>query len=846
VDGDDAIVAEARAEIARHLADGVPPASTTPIAPFHDPFAGAGTFAIEAQRLGLDAHASDLNPLAALLSTVSVAFAPVFAHRVPVGNLERDRTTAPTAALRLDGTPLRGLAHDVVHYGAVLFHLAQRRLGHLYPDATLFEDSDPSRGSLPTRGTPVPVIAWIWARTIPSPNPAFAHVNVPLVTTFVLDARPAEAAHLAIDIDGDRWTPRVVSGPPKDRRAADLGTRLDRTTFRCVLSDTPITLDMIDAAAREGRLGTRLLAIVAAHVGGRHAYLAPDQTHAEAAARAVRPRDLPDLPIHAACARDRLASPRTYGLDTVGDLFTDRQALNASTLFDLIGEVRDLVQADAITAGHPAGVRFHAGGSDAVAYADAVATLLALAISRYLATGNALAQWQPNGARVLGAFARPGLAMAWNFAEVNPFVSRAVGLRRTFTQVADGLTSLPPGHGRAFLADARTATVPPGAIVTADPPYYDDIPYADLSDFFYPWLRRALRHIHPDLFATLAAPQADELIVNNRPGDGVHRAPAEYEQGLADVFRAVVAHAHPDVPVTCITTIRERVGAPNWSGQTTGPTLDFGCLAILARAGLQITALWPVRTHPPTLGRFVVPASAQTPALVVARRRATGTPTITLRAFINGATPAITKAVARLCDEGVPPSVILVAALGPGLEVATGAAAVVAPDGSHLDLDTVIARARDITLNALDPADDATNDPAWDRLLSALVSDAPWAQRNLTVADRLRAYAAGASLDDLDRLFRRILADIGHTPGAAETLRATLDAVADVADGRDGAPPQAFGPVARAVRTITYRAYARAVRLGDAAGAHAIDALVTAWPSVAGASHEAPSGDLTP
>lgn len=705
---DDAVVDEARAEIARTVSeadprDGAPPPPTDggPVAAFHDPFAGSGAIAIEAQRLGLDTHASDLNPLAALISTVSLAFAPTFAGRPPVGAPPRAVGDAPAGAAR----PTDGLARDVVHYGATLFHRANRRLGHLYPPATM--PADGSRPSLADVGQEaLPVVSWIWARTIPSPNPAFAHVHVPLVTTFVLDARPAEAAHLAIGVDGDRWTPRVVDGPPKDRRAADLGTRLDRVGFRCVLSGTPITFDAIDEAARRGHLGTRLVAVVAARPDGRHAYLAPDAAQAVAAAQAIRPDDLPDLPVTAAWGG---RARRTYGFNVVGDLFTDRQAQLATTLCDLVGEVRNLVQADAITAGQPVGVPFHAGGNGAAAYADAVATLLALAVSRHLATGNALAQWHPAAGRVRDAFARQALAMAWDFAEVNPFVSRAAGLRRAFTQVASGLAALPLGHGHAFLADARTAVVPPGTIVTADPPYYGAVQYADLSDFFYAWLRRPLRHIHPDLFATLATPQADELVVNDRPGSPVRHGNDDYERGLADAFRAVAARARPDIPLACITTVRP--GAGDGGAPSSEPA--YASLAILVRAGLQVTALWPVRTDPPGVLRLAGTDASPSPAVVVARQRPADAGTMAVREFLARATPAVVAAARRLRGAGVPPATIAISAVGPGLEVFTSADAVVGADGAPMALGVAVDRLQAIAIEALERDDDARDDLRW-------------------------------------------------------------------------------------------------------------------------------------
>ncbi|NBT27306.1 MAG: hypothetical protein EBT09_12335, partial [Actinobacteria bacterium] len=457
---------------------------------------------VEAQRLGLDTHASDLNPLAGLISTVSLMFASRFTEARPVGvSGERDLVTGVAA-----------LMEDLRHYGSVLEERARLGLAHLYPPVSVPHGT--GRSALnDVAGSSLPVIAWIWVRTVPSPNPAFAHVPVPLASTFVIASRPGQEAHVSMVTSGDTWTATVNDGPPPDRRVAERGTRLDRGGFQCILSGAPIPFDYIDEAGRAGRLGTRLVAVVAEHPQDGHVYLSPDDAQARAASAAVRPGGLPDLDVGASFGSGS-GKTRTYGLVTVGDLLTDRQAETAAVLCELVGYCRMQVASDAKLFGKTYDWRpFSSGGKGSLAYADAIATLLGLAVTRAIAIGNSLSRWHPVRVRVLDPFTTHSLAMSWDFAEVNPFVSRAAGLRRAITQVASGLQSLASGRGHAYLADARSPDGPSPAIIATDPPHYDNVRYADLSDFFYGWLRVMLRDIHPDLFRTVATPRTDELVV---------------------------------------------------------------------------------------------------------------------------------------------------------------------------------------------------------------------------------------------------------------------------------------------------------------------------------------------
>ena len=814
--GDASVIREAQAEISRASATGQLPV-------FHDPFAGSGAIAIEAQRLGLDTHASDLNPLAGLISTVSLMFASRFTEARPVGVPgEGDSVTGVEA-----------LIQDLRHYGSVLEERARLRLAHLYPLVAVPHGT--GRTTLDdVAGSSLPVIAWVWVRTVPSPNPAFAHVPVPLASTFVIASRPGQEAHMSINTSGDTWTATVNDGPPPDRRVAERGTRLDRGGFQCILSGAPIPFGYIDEAGRAGRLGARLVAVVAEHPKDGHVYLTPDDGQDRAAAAAVRPEGLPGVEVGASFGSGS-GKTRTYGLETVGDLLSDRQAETAALLCELVGEVRMQVMSDATRVGREEDPRpFSLGGTGAVAHADAVATLLGLAVTRAIAIGNSLSRWHPVRVRVQDPFTTQALAMSWDFAEVNPFASRAAGLRRAITQVASGLQNLPPGSAHAYLADARSPDGPSPAIIATDPPYYDNVRYADLSDFFYGWLRVMLRDIHPDLFRTVATPRTDELVVGGDPsrtGGKAGGAVNTYEHGMTEAFRAIAHRADPAFPMTFITTLRP---APAQLPGTMPSSGSTGMLGMLAGAGLMVSATWPLRTDPPGLVRRAGTDDRPSPAVIVARRRPEGVSRITVREFIREATGPVRDAVGRLRDAGMAPADIAMAALGPGLAVLTGVPAVVGADGTPITLDDGIARLRAIACNAMEEGD-LFDEPT--RQAVAWFDRYGYAEASIDEGGLAPPMAFMRLRGDRSRLARpdelagdaSIPTDLAGTDWNA--IGSLLDAHARGGEARVASVVAGLGALASRALSLAYIVYAVADRRGRPADALPADHLVRAWPS---------------
>ncbi|MYD71369.1 MAG: DUF1156 domain-containing protein, partial [Acidobacteria bacterium] len=343
---------------------------------FHDPFAGGGALPLEAQRLGLEAHASDLNPVAVLINKAMIEVPPRFAGQPPVNSeAGADRTVV---AKTWRGA--QGLAEDVRHYGRWMRDEAERRIGSLYPEVEVTSAMVRERPDLtPYQGRKLTVIAWLWVRTVKSPNPAFADVDVPLASTFMLSTKKGKEAYVEPVIRDREYRFAVRVGAPSDPEAAKLGTTAGkRRAFRCVMSGVPVTYDHIRVEGRAGRMGARLMAIVMEGDRGR-IYVEPTPHH-EAITAGVSATWTPDMPLP---DNPRDFKTPNYGLPTFADLFTARQLVALTTFSELVGAAAERVRRDAAAAGLPdEGRPLREGGTGATAYAEAVSLYLAFALSK--------------------------------------------------------------------------------------------------------------------------------------------------------------------------------------------------------------------------------------------------------------------------------------------------------------------------------------------------------------------------------------------------------------------------------------------------------------------------------
>ena len=459
---------------------------------FHDPFAGGGALPLEAQRLGLESHASDLNPVAVLINKAMIEIPPRFAGRAPVNpEARRGRGANKPLLAERDWTGARGLAEDVRYYGRWMRDQAEKRIGHLYPKVEITEEMVRERPDLkPYKGRDLTVIAWLWARTVKSPNPAFADVEVPLASTFMLSTKKGKEAYVEPVIEGRGYRFTVKVGMPADLEAAKAGTKMARgANFKCLMSGTALTADYIRSEAQAGRMSSRLMAIVAEGDRGR-VYLAPVAEH-EAVSQMAKPTWKPDLKVPTPCHDvDRLPM---YGMPTWGDAFTPRQLLALTTFADLVSEAVEQVKNDYlrdVSTMAEDDRHLRDGGTGPRAYAETVGVYTAFVVDKCSDYWSSISSWHSSKELVRNTFGRQAIAMVWDYTEGNPFCDSTGNISAMIDWVWKSVAVTPARiTGSARQSDAASQCMSVDKIVSTDPPYYDNIGYAELSDFFYVWLR---------------------------------------------------------------------------------------------------------------------------------------------------------------------------------------------------------------------------------------------------------------------------------------------------------------------------------------------------------------------
>ena len=675
---------------------------------FHDPFAGGGALPLEAQRLGLDAHASDLNPVAVLINKAMIEIPSRFAGRPPVNPEARAEKTVAGREWR----GASGLAADIRHYGEWMRDEAERRIGHLYPKARITAELVKKRPDLKRyEGRELTVIAWLWARTVRSPNPAFAHIEVPLVSTFLLSKKEGKEAYVEPVVEGDRYRFEVRVGVPKDMKTAQAGTSAGkRRAFRCLISDVPVSYDHIRAEGKAGRMGARLMAVVARGDRDR-VYLSPMAEHEERP-RCAKPTWKPDCEMP---KKHRNFQGPVYGLDNLGDLFTPRQLVALTTFSDLVGEAMARARHNAIDAGLPDDKQaLRDGGTGATAYAEAVGMYLAFTLSKQADLGNSLCAWEPVAQCPRHLFGRQAIPMVWDFAESNPVGSSSGawevfvdGIVKAFSKAFDSVSEHDSGCCRQ--ADAATQNLSRNKIISSDPPYYDNIGYADLSDFFYVWLRRSLKSVFPDLFATIATPKSDELVATPHRHGGKDAAEQFFVRGMKHALSNLAEQAHPSCPVTIYYAFKQSETKGDAGTVRTGWETFLEAVIL---SGFAITSTWPMRTE--NRSRMVGQASnALASSIVLACRKRPGPATTTRRIFVAALRSELREAVARLQAENIAPVDLAQAAIGPGMAIFTRFSRVLEADDTPMTVRLALALINS-ELDEILSAQDADYDP-WTR-----------------------------------------------------------------------------------------------------------------------------------
>ena len=811
---------------------------------FHDPFAGGGALPLEAQRLGLEAHASDLNPVAVLINKAMIEIPPKFAGRPPVNSDSRHNAEAVgglTIGRQWRGA--QGLAEDVLYYGNWMRDEAERRIGHLYPKVKITAEMVAERPDLkPHEGRELTVIAWLWARTVRSPNPAFADVEVPLASTFFLSTKKGREAYVEPVIQGRSYRFTVKIGRPLDIEVTKAGTSAGkRRGFHCLMSGVPVGYDFIRREGKAGRMSERLMAIVAQTKNGR-VYLSPEESHAIAALQA-EPKWKPncDLP-----KKHRNFQGPGYGMDNIGDLFTARQLVALTTFSDLVEEAKARAHQDALVARMANGQSLTEGGLGANAYAEAVSVYLAFAVDKTADRNSTVCAWASLREHARNTFGRQAIPMVWDFAECNPFSKSSGNFDGNVQSIFSSVKLLPTvvrGHGTQ--RDAQTSALNAKQLISTDPPYYDNIAYADLSDFFYVWLRHCMKPVFPRLFATLAVPKGNELIVApHRHGDKT-KAETFFLNGMQRAMSQLGRATHPTFPTTVYYAFKQSESKADSGVASTGWE-TFLNAAI--GAGLAITGTWPMRTE---LNRRLVGRGSNALAssiILVCHPRMRGAPLATRREFIAALRTELPAALVQLQNGNIAPVDLAQAAIGPGMAIYTRYARVIDAQGDSLTVRDALAFINQILDETLAKQEgDFDADTRW---ALAWFEQHGFAEGDFGVAETLST-AKNTSVQGLEqagilasksgkvRLLPPDALPEDWNPAtdtrltvweAVHHLVRTLETKGDIATATLVAQ---LGGIADTARELTYRLYTIAERQNRAAEAFSYNALVQSWPEIA-------------
>lgn len=650
----DRVLNAAKAEIKRSMGDDLPP--------LLDPFAGGGAIPLEAQRLGLKAYAQDLNPVAVTINKAMIEIPPLFADKPAVNPEARGKLTNG------GWSGNAGLAADVKYYGSWMKEEAARRIGYLYPKVKVPAEQGGGKAT---------VIAWLWTRTVKCPNPACGHEAI-LVRSFDLSKKKGKEWHVEPVCEDGEVRFEVAPG-----KATQDGT-VNRRGATCMHCGTPIDFKYVRAEGRAHRMGEKLMAIVAEGKRGR-VYCAPNDEQASVA-DIPKPDEYPDADI---ASNPRDFKTPNYGLATFSQLFTNRQLTALTTFSELVGEAQKKAEADATAAGLPDdGVGLADGGTGARAYGEAIGVYLANLVDQLANHNSSICSWHAGNTQLRNVFSRQAIPMTWDYAESNPFCNSSGCFDNLFIRMTEAFQGLPsivskPGIVRQF--DAQSDNGMRNIVVSTDPPYYDNIGYADLSDFFYVWLRQSLRRTYPRLFSTMLVPKHEELVATPyRESRGKDGARDFFEEGMFSTFKQICKYACDDVPVTIYYAFKQSETESTNDVESTASTGWETMLSAIIRAGFSITGTWPMRTE---MGSRMIASGTNALAssiVLVCRKRSEDAPMGTRRDFVMALKRELGSALDKLRSSNIAPVDLAQSAIGPGIGVYSRYSQVLEADGSPM------------------------------------------------------------------------------------------------------------------------------------------------------------------
>lgn len=763
---------------------------------FHDPFAGGGGIPLEAQRLGLIPTASDLNPVAVTINKAMIEIPPKFCGWKPV-NPESKRL------LQDAWEGATGLQEDVRYYGRWIKKKAISKIGHMYP--TVLDYS----------GKEHPVIAWIWVRTMKCPNPACG-CTIPLSSTYILSTKKGKEAWAEPVVSGKEISFIIHSGKcPKDKETNKLGRS---AIFRCISCGEATTDEYVKNVATSTGLGTQLMAIVADSKNGR-LYLPANDEHITAA-NVSMPADAPDgeMPTN-----PRWFSPPAFGMSRFSHLFTNRQLTAMCTFSELVSTIQAEIIKD---------------GGD-IDYANSIAVYLACGVSQLSRYSCTICGWNKTNENVAQAFGRQAIPMVWDFAESNPLMG-SLDITATIEWPASVIKAL-GDSGAAYQMDAQTQTLTKGKIVSTDPPYYDNIGYADLSDFFYVWLRASLKTVYPEMFSTMLVPKTEELVATPYRHGGKKAAEDFFLDGMSHAMKNIAEQAHTDYPITIYYAFKQSDETDENGVSSTGWETF---LEAILNAGLQLTGTWPIRTERTKGLKGSVNALASS-IVLVCRRRDANAPKTTRRSLVATLRKELRPALKKLQDSNIAPVDLAQSAIGPGMAVFSRYARVLEADGSTMTVKSalqMINEELDLYFNEQVGGLDSASRFCVDLYTQYAFNDIEFGDADILARAKGTSVASMAShgilyakqrvvhLVERENLSERI--DTSESNIWMLTQQLTQAMATGGVEACAKAIYSMFGSNAEYAKDLAYRLYTIAERKGWANEAYAYNSLVVAWPDI--------------
>ncbi len=648
------ILDTAKNEILRS-SSGFPPARLAP-------FAGGGAFPLVAQRLGMEAHAHDLNPVAVMINKAMIEIPPRFANMPPVN------PDARTSSMQEGWVGAKGLAEDVRYYGEWMKQEAFKRIGHLYPKVKVPQEQG---------GGEATVIAWIWARTAKCPNPACG-CEMPLASTFVLSKKKGKKAWVKPIPDGNHVRFEVQQGKcPKEYESFKLGRS---AIFKCPCCGATTTDEYVKAAGVQHQIGAQLMAVVAEGSKGRM-YLSPDNEQ-KLAADIEKPENYPSgsLP-----QNPRWFSPPAFGMTEYSDLFTNRQLTALTTFNELVTDAQKKAEVDAIALGlQNDHISLNQNGTGAKAYGESIASYLSFVIDKMTDYHSSICSWHNSGEKIRNTFGRQAIPMTWDYAESNPFCNSSGSYNNMLQWVYQSIEKFPTFvSGSALQCEAQNDCGMRDIMISTDPPYYGNIGYAGLSDYFYIWMRKSLKHIYPELFETMLVPKSEELIVTPYCHDGnIVKDKKFFEDGMLEACKQLYKYASEDIPVTIYYAYKQSDIGTNGTASSGWETM----LSAIINSGFAITGTWPMRTEMATRSIASGTNALASSIVLVCRKRPEDAPQTTRRNLIAILRRELRPALKKLQASNIAPVDLAQSAIGPGMAVFSRYRQVLEADGTPMSV----------------------------------------------------------------------------------------------------------------------------------------------------------------